>query len=99
MPSYEISPEALLDLQTIWDFIAVDSTSAADRVIDELFDAFEHLAKWPDTGHSRPDLTPQSVRFWSVRSYLVVYRSSLQNVQIVAILHGSRDVPAILQSR
>ena len=99
MPTYEVSPEALIDLQMIWDFIAVDSTDAADRVIDELFEAFDHLAKWPATGHARPDLTPRSVRFWSVRSYLVVYRSASDRVQIVAILHGSRDVPAILQTR
>lgn len=95
----EISPEALEDLQTIQDFIALDSTAAADRMIDELLDAFEHLATWPKTGHARPDLTAKLVRFWAVGSYLVVYREQKDGIQVVAVLHGSRDVPSVLNAR
>lgn len=76
MASYELSPEALRDLQGVWDFIANDSPDAADRVIDELFQAFQHLAEWPRQGHTRRDLTQRDVRFWPVRSYLIVYRES-----------------------
>jgi plasmid stabilization system protein ParE len=95
----ELAPEALDDLQSVWDFIAADNPAAADRVIDELFETFEQLAAWPEIGHLRPDLTPRQVRFWPVRSYLIVYRSNNDRVQIVAILHGFRDVPSTLQTR
>jgi len=40
MPNYLLSPEALDDLQNIWDYIAADNVEAADRVIEELFEAF-----------------------------------------------------------
>jgi plasmid stabilization system protein ParE len=43
MPTYELSPESLADLENTWDFIAVDNPGAADCVIDELFEAFERL--------------------------------------------------------
>jgi plasmid stabilization system protein ParE len=47
----------------------------------------------------RTDLTSKNVRFWPVGSYLVVYRDHPDGVQIVAVLHGSRDVPSVLDAR
>ncbi len=99
MPFYELSPEALDDLQVIRDFIALDNVQAAERVIDQFFEAFEQLTAWPKTGHVRTDLTSKSVRFWPVGSYLVVYRDHSGGIQIVAVLHGSRDVPSVLDTR
>jgi antitoxin ParD1/3/4/toxin ParE1/3/4 len=99
MPLYKVSPEALDDLQLIGDFIALDSVDAAERVIDQFFETFEQLAAWPKTGHVRTDLTLKNVRFWPVGSYLVVYRDHSDGVQIVAVLHGSRDVPSVLDAR
>jgi len=96
MPNYLLSPEALDDLQNIWDYIAADNVEAADRVIEELFEAFVHLAQWPASGHTRRDVTKQGVRFWPVRSYLVVYRFETAPLQIVTILHGARDIPSIV---
>jgi plasmid stabilization system protein ParE len=99
MPFYEFAPEALDDLELIRDFIAVDSVQAADRVIDLFFEAFKQLAGWPGTGHVRTDLTSKNLRFWPVGSYLVVYRAQGDGIQIVAVLHGSRDVPSVLNAR
>jgi plasmid stabilization system protein ParE len=53
MPEYILSPKALNHLQGIWDFIASENREAADRVVDELSTAFEYLAEWPGSGHSR----------------------------------------------
>jgi plasmid stabilization system protein ParE len=93
---YILSPEAFEDLQNIWSFIAADNPKAADRVENELFKAFEELAKWPGKGHTRRDLMERDVLFWPVRSYLVVYRPLKPKLQIVAILHGARDIPSII---
>jgi plasmid stabilization system protein ParE len=97
MQEYILSPTALDHLQGIWDFIASENSEAADRIVDELFAAFEYLAKWPGSGHTRSDLTRRNVRFWPVRSYLVVYRESVP-LQIVSIFHGARDLPSILKN-
>ena len=99
MSVYELSPAALDDLNFIQDFIAVDNTEAAEQLIDKSFEAFEHLAAWPKTGHARADLTSKSVRFWPVGGYLVVYREYSNGIQIVAVLHGARDVPSVLDAR
>jgi plasmid stabilization system protein ParE len=74
MTSYILAPEALQDLQELWDYIATENLDAADRVIDTLFAAFERLAAMPGLGHTREDLTDRPLRFWTVDAYLVLYR-------------------------
>ena len=66
MTSYILAPEALQDLQELWDYIATENLDAADRVIDTLFAAFERLAALPGLGHTREDLTDRPLRFWTV---------------------------------
>jgi plasmid stabilization system protein ParE len=74
MTSYILAPEALQDLQELWDYIATENLDTTDRVIDTLFAAFERLAAMPGLGHRREDLTDRLLRFWTVDAYLVIYR-------------------------
>jgi plasmid stabilization system protein ParE len=96
---YVLSPDALQDLQEVCDFIAADNLPAADRLENEFFDAFEMLAERPRMGHTRSDLTERDVRFWPVGSYLIVYRSVPPALQIIAVLHGARDVAEVIRRR
>jgi|SRR5579863_1374609 len=99
MSAYVISPDALNDLQDIWDFIAADNVRAADKLQDEFFEAFDELARRPGVGHTRHDLTKREVRFWPLGSYLIVYREIPDRIQIVAIFHGARDIPTEIAGR
>lgn len=54
------------------------------------------LAKNPNIGHQRVDLTSRpDVLFWPVRSYLILYRPSPTPLEILRVLHGRRDVRGI----
>jgi plasmid stabilization system protein ParE len=101
MASYELSPVALEDILQIQEFIARDNVGAAEQLVEQVFRAFEHLPEWPRSGHTRVDLTPRKVLFWPVGSCLVVYCEGLKSseVQIVAVLHGARDLLKILEER
>jgi plasmid stabilization system protein ParE len=99
MESYIFAPEAVEDLQNIWDFLSLDSVPAADRQIEGLLEAFEQLGRWPGKGHRRADMGDRPVRFWPEGSYLIVYREESSPLQIVAILHGARDVPSVIRDR
>jgi antitoxin ParD1/3/4 len=99
MEKYILAPEALEDLQSIQDYISLDSVTAADRQIDRLLETFEQLARWPGRGHRRADMGDRPVRFWPEGSYLIVYREESSPLQIVAILHGARDVPTVIRDR
>lgn len=99
MSDYVLGSDALLDLEEIWEYIALDSPDAADRWIAKLFHAFETIARSPGIGHSRKDLGGHPVLFWTVGDYLIVYRAEAQSVQIVAVTQGSRDIPSFLRRR
>jgi plasmid stabilization system protein ParE len=70
---YDISPVALDDIDAAAAFIAEKDVPAAERFVDEVYDAFEMLARNPHLGHRRSDLTPLPVFFWTAfRSYAVI---------------------------
>ncbi len=56
------------------------------------------LADMPGMGHIRKDLVDESLRFWSVYSYLILYRPDSRPLQVIRVLHGARDVETILES-
>ena len=93
-----IAPAARVELDEIWDYYALElqNPDVADRIRDEIFDAFHKLAKMPGMGHTRHDLATEPLRFWSVRSFLIIYRGERRPIEIVRVLHGARDVQAIL---
>ncbi len=94
---YLLAPQAARDLVQIWRYVKREvSREAADRVESVIRSKCVYLASFPDAGHWRPDLTSAAVRFFSVYSYLIVYRPETQPIQVVTILHGSRDVAGIL---
>jgi plasmid stabilization system protein ParE len=65
-------------------------------VLQQITIAFRLLASHPEAGHFRRDLTSLPVKFWSVFSYLIVYDPAAKPIAIVRVLHGRRDVQAIL---
>jgi antitoxin ParD1/3/4 len=53
----------------------------------------------PGQGHRRTDCTKGPVLFFPVYSYLIAYRPGTDPLQILAIVHGSRDVQKVLKQR
>ncbi len=58
---------------------------------------FDLPAKAPGLGHLREDWTALPVRFRPVGDSLVIYRVQPAQLEIVAVTHGSRDLPTFLQ--
>jgi antitoxin ParD1/3/4/toxin ParE1/3/4 len=91
-------PEARADLDAIWDYLAAQDLDAAPRV-EALLAACDRLAVQPHLGHPRPDLTARPFLFWRRRPYHIVYRADRTPIEIVAIVHMSRDVETVLAER
>jgi antitoxin ParD1/3/4 len=87
---FVLTPQAEQDLFEIWEHIAEGSIDNADRVRDQLFDAFQKLADMPGMGHVREDLADRRHLFWPIHSFLVVYRPDTKPLQIIAVVHGAR---------
>jgi plasmid stabilization system protein ParE len=102
MTGYDFHPEAVIDLDDIWEFIARDNLEAADRVVEGILAALDKLVAFPRQGHERPDLTARALRFTLVREYLVAYAPDEKPLWVVAVMHGRRNprvMAAILRGR
>ena len=100
MRRYTLAPEVAFDLVKIWRYLKKKaSIEIAERVERAIREKIVFLASVPGAGHWRRDVTDESVRFFAVYSYLIVYRPETKPLQVVAILHGSRDVERILSKR
>ena len=75
------------------------SAKIADRVEAVIRERIAFLATAPGAGHWRRDLTDEPVKFFAVYSYLIIYRPETSPLQVVAILHGHRDVELVLRTR
>ena len=95
MTTYAFHPDALRDLDEIWEYIAADNSDAADRILDNILRKCESLAILPHQGHRRSELTSAPLRFVVVRDYVLAYAPDEQPVWIVAVLHGRRH-PRVL---
>jgi toxin ParE1/3/4 len=102
MTGYDFHPEAAIDLDEIWEFIAEDNLDAADNVIEDILARIDALVPFPDQGHKRPDLTSRPLRFTLARDYLIAYAPDEKPLWIVAVIHGRRSprvMSAILRGR
>jgi toxin ParE1/3/4 len=80
------------DLDGIRDYIAQHNPTAANNVLDQLFDALESLANQPEIGERREDLG-KNLRTFVVRPYMIYYRPAADGVHVARIIHGARDYP------
>jgi plasmid stabilization system protein ParE len=102
MSGYVLTPLAKADIFDIWAYIAENSEPVADRVEQAIYDACGFIAQGPLRGHTRPDLTTRPLRFWTLSrypNYTVVYRPETTPLQIVAVLHGKRNIRRALRQR
>ena len=96
MSRFRLSQLAEQDLEEIWSYIAQDKPSAADRQIDLLHEKFEVLARNPGIGEKRPEFSGRNYRSFSVGNYVIYFRRIRNSIEIARVLHGARDVEAIL---
>ena len=102
MSVYALTPVAKADIFEIWSYIANDSEETADRIEQAIYEACAFVAEAPRRGHSRSDLTSRSLRFWTLTrypNYTIVYRPDTSPLQVVAVLHGKRNLRRILKGR
>jgi toxin ParE1/3/4 len=98
MSCYRITDEVLADLDAIWLYVAErGGLEAADRLIDSILERFPRLASSPGMGRAREDLAP-GLRSFLVGDYLIFYHRTSGRIDIVRVLHGSRDLPRFFAS-
>ena len=97
--AHRLAPEVETELDDIWYYIARESGSieVADRLIDSITDRFFLLAGHPYVGRRRDqDLRP-GLRSFPVGEYVIIYRVEENDVLILHVIRGSRDIEALLR--
>lgn len=84
-------PEAEADILEIWDFIADDSVSEADRWIDRLDEKLRLWATQPTIGRLRDELAP-GLRSMPFGRYVVFFTPLADGIDVVRVLQAARDV-------
>ena len=86
------TPTALRNLSEIHTYIADNSEIAAARIMQLLQTQAESLADFP--GKGRPGRIPRTRELITVGlPYIIAYRISDQNIEIIAVRHSSRKWP------
>jgi toxin ParE1/3/4 len=95
---HRLAPEAEIELDQIWYRAALESGSAeiADRITDAIADRFLLLAAYPHVGRLRDDDLRPGLRSVPVGEYVIIYRTQGEDVSILHIVRGSRDIQALL---
>ena len=97
--AHRLAPQADAELDEIWYYIARESHSIdiADRVIDSITDRFFLLSTFPHVGRRRDEDLRPGLRSFTVGEYVIIYRVEDEDVLILHVIRGSRDIEALLR--
>jgi toxin ParE1/3/4 len=101
MTRLRFSRTARADLAAIAEFVDNHAGAAsAGRVIASIRRTCQTLASSPGIGRFRPEIAP-AVQSFVVTDYgyVVLYRQVDRAVEIVAVIHGARDLPEATRGR
>ena len=88
------SPTAVSDLETIRDYIARDSPSAAHKVANQIKESVNRLINFPLSG--RAGRVPGTCELVIPgTSYIAAYTIRDDNLQIASVLHGRQRWPEL----
>jgi len=84
------APSALEDVDAIAEYISRDSTDQAAFFVIRLFEAVDHLKKFPRSGRVIPEINNQSCREVIYNSYRIMYRINHDAIWVTGVVHGAR---------
>ncbi len=89
------SPKAENDLESIGDTIASDNPRRAVTFIHEIRSHCHTLSSTPEAAPKRDDIA-QGIRMLAHGNYLMFYRIIETEIRIERVLHGARDLSALI---
>jgi toxin ParE1/3/4 len=72
--------------------IARDSAAYASAVVKKILESTRILNRFPDSGRQVPEFQDRTIRELLVYCYRVIYRVSEEEVLVLAVIHGKRDM-------
>lgn len=95
MAKVTFSPKSRQDLLDIGDYIAKDSRANARRFVAKLIEQCQRIGNAPLGYVGREDLAA-GLRMAALGRYVIFFRVLDGVVRIERVLHGARNLPAVL---
>ncbi|MEQ1888937.1 MAG: type II toxin-antitoxin system RelE/ParE family toxin [Alphaproteobacteria bacterium] len=80
------------DLENIIQYISRDSAFYAQAFAERVLTATRRLGDFPESGRMIPEAEDKTMREIIVQAYRVMYRIEPEQVLVLAVMHGSRDL-------
>lgn len=93
----KISATAAEDLKDIWEYVAQHNEDAAVKLIKEVKNKFILLRDNPLIGREQNKYLV-GLRSFLMKDYFIFYLPLENGVEILRVLHGSRDIERIFES-
>jgi toxin ParE1/3/4 len=81
---------ALADLEAMADYIALDNSTAARRLVGRVFESVERLERFPNSGKRPPELPRSPYRELAVTPCRVFYRVENDAVFLLYVMRAER---------
>lgn len=96
MADFKLTLLAQQDLRAIHDYIAANNPKTAKRYVGTLKEKCQNLADTPGIGIARQEY--HGLYKFLAGDYLIFYRISQNGIEVIRILHGSRDIESIFET-
>lgn len=93
MPSIELRPEADEDLLELSAYVASERPTTSRNWVERIDESFQHRAEYALIARKRPELGAD-LRSFPVMNVVIVYRPMEDGIELVRVVHESRDLPA-----
>ncbi|MDR3199319.1 MAG: type II toxin-antitoxin system RelE/ParE family toxin [Planctomycetaceae bacterium] len=84
--------QAIKQVNQIAEYIALESSNQAHRIVKLIFDTTKRLEKFPEVGAVVPELEDQTIREVLVYSYRIIYQwfKKDREVRVLGVIHAAR---------
>lgn len=83
---------ALLDLEEIAEYIALDKTEAAKRLVRKVFSSIDRLKQFPESGRKPAELKESRHREIIVGPCRIFYRVEKTKIYIIYVMRSERNL-------
>lgn len=83
---------ALLDIDEIAEYIALDKPSAARLLVQKIFSTIDRLKQFPESGRRPPELKTSRYREIIVDPCRIFYRSEKEKIYILYVMRSERQL-------
>ena len=84
---------AIQHLVNIYEYIALNSPAYATRMVDKITKRSEQIADHPLSGRKVPEYDAEEIRELIEKPYRIIYRIKIDQIDVLAVIHGSRLLP------